>query len=88
MSQFMMPVDNFFRSAARWPDRVAVEILDETGHCQISYHDLAVQVNALAAALQAIDPAPQSRVGICAYNNVQHLLGWLATYAAGKTWVP
>ena len=88
MSQFMMPVDNFFRSAARWPDRVAVEILDEAGHCQISYHDLAVQVNALAAALQAIDPAPQSRVGICAYNNVQHLLGWLATYAAGKTWVP
>ena len=47
-----------------------------------------MQVNALAVALQAIDPAPQSRVGICAYNNVQHLLGWLATYAAGKTWVP
>ena len=57
-------------------------------HSHISYQDLAVQVNALAVALQAIDPTPQSRVGICAYNNVQHLLGWLATYAAGKTWVP
>ena len=88
MSQVMMPVDNFFRSAARWPDRIAVEILDDAGHRQISYRQLADQVNALAAALQAIDPAPQSRVGICAYNSFEHLLGWLAAYAAGKVWVP
>lgn len=84
----MMPVDNFFRSADRWPDRIAVEILDGDSIQKITYAALAASVNALATALQAIDPAPQSRVGICAYNNYQHLLGWLATYAAGKVWVP
>jgi fatty-acyl-CoA synthase len=88
VSQVMMPIDNFFRSAARWPDRVAVEILDDNGLKRISYDVLAASVNALAAALQQIDPAPQSRVGICAYNSFEHLLGWLATYAAGKVWVP
>ena len=81
----MMPVDNFFRSAARWPGRVAVEILDETSHFQISYQELAVLVNALAVALQAIDPTPQAGSVFAPTIMFQHLLGWLATYAAGKT---
>ena len=88
MSRIMMPVDNFFRSARRWPKRIAVEILKNDRVQTISYGDLAQTVNALAAALQAIDPEPQSRVGICAYNNYEHLVAWLATYAAGKVWVP
>jgi len=46
------------------------------------------RVEALAAALQQLDPAPGSRVGICARNTVEHLLAMLATYAAGKVWVP
>jgi acyl-CoA synthetase (AMP-forming)/AMP-acid ligase II len=45
-------------------------------------------VEALAAALQALDTTPGSRVGICARNTVEHLLAMLATYAAGKVWVP
>ena len=88
MSQFMMPIDNFFRAVARWPDRPAVEIADGVLSRVITYKDLGDQVNALATALQAVDAAPQSRVGICAYNSFEHLLGWLATYAAGKVWVP
>ncbi|MDA8536624.1 AMP-binding protein [Alphaproteobacteria bacterium] len=88
MSHVMMPIDNFFRSAARWPDRIAVEINDGADQRKITYGDLAKSVNALANALQTIDPAPQSCVGICAYNSFEHLLGWLATYAAGKIWVP
>ena len=88
MSQVMMPIDNFFRSAARWPDRIAVEINDGADQRKITYGNLAKSVNALANALQTIDPSPQSRVGICAYNSFEHLLGWLATYAAGKIWVP
>ena len=88
MSQVMMPIDNFFRSAARWPDRIAVEISNGANQRSISYAELAASVNALAAGLQTIDPAPQSRVGICAYNSFEHLLGWLAAYAAGKVWVP
>ena len=84
----MMPIDNFFRSAARWPNRIAVEINDGVDQRKITYSDLAQSVNALANALQTIDPSPQSCVGICAYNSFEHLLGWLATYAAGKIWVP
>ena len=88
MSRIMMPVDNFFRSARRWPKRIAVEILENDRVQTIAYEDLAQSVNALAAALQVIDSEPQSRVGICAYNNYEHLVAWLATYAAGKVWVP
>jgi acyl-CoA synthetase (AMP-forming)/AMP-acid ligase II len=54
----------------------------------IAYRELVAQVDALAAALQSIDERPGSRVGICARNTPEHLLALLATYAAGKTWVP
>jgi fatty-acyl-CoA synthase len=45
-------------------------------------------VEALAAAFQSIDPAPGTRVGICARNTREHFLALLATYASGKVWVP
>ncbi|MBO6519636.1 MAG: AMP-binding protein [Rhodospirillales bacterium] len=80
----MLPVDHFFRAAQRFPERIAVK----DGDMEITYADLARRTNALAAALQDIDPAPQTRVGICGYNTFEHLLAWLATFAAGKTWVP
>ncbi|MDA0996664.1 MAG: AMP-binding protein [Proteobacteria bacterium] len=80
----MFPVDHFFRAARRWPDRIAVQ----DGAREITYGELAAKANALAAAFQSIDAEPQSRVGICAYNTVEHLEAWLATFAAGKTWVP
>jgi len=79
----MFPVDNFFRRAQRNPDSTAV--ID--GARTIAYTDLAGRVNALAAAYQAIDPKPQSRVAVFAYNTVSHLIAWLATMASGKTWV-
>lgn len=37
--------------------------------------------------LRRADP-PGRRSGVCAYNTVEHLLAWLATFAAGKTWIP
>lgn len=80
----MFPVDHFFRAAIKFPDRIAVK----DGETEITYRDLASRVNALAAAIQSIDPLPQTRVGICGYNTVEHLLAWLATFASGKTWVP
>ncbi len=80
----MLPYEHFLRAAVRFPDRVAVR----DGATEITYAELARRVNALAAALQEIDPAPQSRVGICAYNTPEHLFAWLATFAAGKTWIP
>jgi len=54
----------------------------------MTYSELAAAVEALAVAFQTIDPVPGSRVGICARNTREHLIALLATYAAGKVWVP
>lgn len=80
----MFPIDLFYRQAARTPDLVAVEFGGE----RCTYADLLARASALAAGLQAIDPRPGSRVGICCFNHVEHLASWLATLAAGKVWVP
>ncbi len=80
----MLPVDHFLRIAALHPNSVA--LVD--GPLSMSYGELAARANALGAALQAIDANPQSRVGICAYNTLQHLIALLATYVAGKIWIP
>lgn len=54
----------------------------------ISYVELRARVEALAVALQVLDPTPGSRVGICARNSAPHLTALLAIYASGKVWVP
>lgn len=79
-----LPIDHFLRAAAAAPERIAIK----DGDLTLSHGELAARVNAVAAALQDIDPTPQSRVGICAYNTVEHLSAFLGTLAAGKTWVP
>ncbi len=80
----MYPIDLFYRQAARAPDRIAVEF----GAERCTYGQLLARTSALAAGLQALDPAPGSRVGICCFNHVEHLVAWLAVIAAGKVWVP
>jgi fatty-acyl-CoA synthase len=56
----MLPIDLFHRSAARNPERVAIEAEDGC----LSYAELAHKVDALAAAIQATDPTPGGRVAI------------------------
>ena len=80
----MHPIDFFWRAAARWSERVAIDTLQGP----VRYDTLAAQVAALAAALVALDPAPQSRVGICAANSAEHITALLAVLACGKVWVP
>ncbi|MCA1775726.1 MAG: AMP-binding protein, partial [Loktanella sp.] len=80
----MYPIHFFDRAARLWPDHIAVE----HGHNRLSYRDLHVRVQALAVGLQQLDPEFGSRVGICCYNSIDHLTGWLAVLAAGKVWVP
>ena len=80
----MTPIEMFIRAAAIWPEAIAVE----AGGATLSYARLLARVRAAASALQQIDPTPGSRVGICAYNDLEHLIAFLATFAAGKTWVP
>lgn len=78
------PIDLFYRQAARTPDHPAVEF----GADRRTYAELLARASALAAGLQALDPTPGSRVGICCFNHVEHIVAWLAVLAAGKVWVP
>ena len=80
----MFPIDFFWRAAERWPDRIAIDAPEGA----IRYDALAERVAALAAGLTALDPAPQSRVGICAGNSADHIAALLAVLACGKVWVP
>lgn len=80
----MFPIDFFWRAAARWPERTAIDAPEGL----TSYATLAGEVAALAAGLRALDPAAGSRVGILARNSREHLVALLATLAAGKVWVP
>lgn len=80
----MYPIDFFWRAAARWPQRIAIDAPEGV----ICYADLAERVAALAAALVEIDPTPQSRVGICASSSADHIAALLAVLACGKVWVP
>ena len=80
----MYPIHFFDRAARLWPEATAVECGTET----LSYAALHARVQALASGLQALDPAFGSRVGVCCYNSIEHLVSWLAVLAAGKVWVP
>lgn len=80
----MQPIDWLYRSACICPDALAVE----APGVALGYAELVARVDALAAALQRIDPAAQSRIGVCGYNTLEHLLSILAIMAAGKVWVP
>jgi len=80
----MFPIDFFWRAAERWPERIAIDAPEGSTR----YDTLARLVSALAAGLMAIDPTPQSRVGICALNSAEHIVALLAVLACGKVWVP
>ncbi len=80
----MYPIDFFFRAAKLYPERIALQSSQRT----LNYRSLASKINAIAAALQALDPQPQTRVAICAANTVDHATAILAVLAAGKIWVP
>ena len=80
----MLPIDLVYASRDRAPDAIAVDAPEG----EIGYATLCARVDALAAGLQALEARPGSRVGVCGYNTVEHLLAILAVMAAGKVWVP
>lgn len=80
----MYPIDFFFRAAQQYPERIALDGPEGA----VTYARLAADTRALAAALQALDPEPQTRVAICAGNSARHILALLAVLASGKVWVP
>jgi acyl-CoA synthetase (AMP-forming)/AMP-acid ligase II len=80
----MRPIEHLYHRAEQSPNAIATAGPGEP----FTYRRLLTAVHALAAALQSLDAEPASRVGICARNTVEHLIALLATYAAGKVWVP
>lgn len=80
----MLPIEFFWRAVARYPERIAVR----SGGWAMRFAELGAAVATLAARMQSIDPALQSRVGIGAANSPEHLVALLATLATGKVWVP
>jgi acyl-CoA synthetase (AMP-forming)/AMP-acid ligase II len=83
-SKSLRPIEYLYRGAARDGDAVAIA----GPGAPSSYRALVSDVHALASAMQSLDARSGSRVGICARNTREHLVALLATYAAGKVWVP
>ena len=85
----LQPIDRLYSSVARNPHATAIAGIAAGDVTRgVTYAELGRAVAALAAAFQDLDGAPGSRVGICLPNTLEHLLALLATYAAGKVWVP
>ena len=80
----MRPIEHLYRGLARASDAIAIAGPGEP----LTYRELVTAVEGLASAFQELEPNAGSRVGICARNTVEHLIALLATYAAGKVWVP
>lgn len=79
----MYPIDFLRRGARSNPDGIAVE----DGARSLSYAALSERVAAIAAGLQARLPVPGARIGVCAYNTIEHMTAILAVFAAGHVWV-
>jgi acyl-CoA synthetase (AMP-forming)/AMP-acid ligase II len=78
------PIDFFWRSVARFPDRPAIA----SPEGELSYAALGASVARRARGLLAHDPRPGTFVGVGGANSPDHLVTLLAVLAAGKIWVP
>ena len=74
------------RAASRWPDRPAL-LFDETGE-SLSFSELAVRVDRVAAALARAGIRRGDRVGIMLPNRVEWPLAWLGLARVGAVMVP
>ena len=63
---------------------VAVQSSDET----ITHAELLERVAAAAATLRQRLPGPGSRIALCAENDAEHLIAYLAILVSGFAWVP
>jgi fatty-acyl-CoA synthase len=79
----MYPIDYLYRGWQIDPSAIAVE----DGEQGLTYQALVERVEAVATGLQAAFPAPSARIGVCAYNSIDHMVAILAVYAAGHVWV-
>jgi amino acid adenylation domain-containing protein len=74
----------FLRSAARWPDAVALRV----GATDFTYEQVENTARRWAAALLIGSERPLRRVGVFAYRNEVSYVGVLACLLAGAAFVP
>lgn len=79
----MYPVDYLYRGRRIDPAAIAVE----DGSRGLTYDALVTRVDAIACGLQEMLPVPGARIGVCAYNTIEHMVAILAVFAAGHVWV-
>ncbi|WP_420102213.1 class I adenylate-forming enzyme family protein [Bosea sp. (in: a-proteobacteria)] len=82
--QAMIPIRMLHRGCLLNP--LGAAVVD--GDHSLTYVELVAQVDAFAAYLQERFASPQSRIGICAHNNWQHVVAMLGVFASGHVWVP
>lgn len=80
----MTPIDFFWRSVHRAPDRPAVFSSEGV----LSYGELASRVRRRAAGLRKLDSSPGALICVGGDNSIEHLITLLAVLAADKVWVP
>jgi len=78
----------FEEVAARQPDRLALQVKEDTGYRRLTYGEVARQVRALAAALVRAGIRPGDRVALLSENRPEWIVASLAATAAGGTSVP
>lgn len=67
-------------------NRAAIAVEDQDG--DIAFEDLIVRVESTGAALRELLPTPGCRVALCAGNNADHLVAYVAILISGFVWVP
>jgi amino acid adenylation domain-containing protein/thioester reductase-like protein len=74
----------FERQVARDPDRIAVAFEDET----LTYRELALQADRLAARLRAMGALPESIVAICIDRSLDMIVGLCGIAKSGAAFLP
>ncbi|HVV92508.1 MAG TPA: AMP-binding protein [Hyphomicrobiales bacterium] len=80
----MFPIEFFWRSVQRNPDRIAVIHPGGT----LDFRTLAARVLRCAGRLVTLDPGLGSFVLVGAGDSLDHLVTILGVLAAGKVWIP
>ncbi|MGX1101318.1 class I adenylate-forming enzyme family protein [Amorphus sp. MBR-141] len=80
----MLPIQMMYRGARLNGGGEAVI----SGAVRLTYQDLVMRVEAIAAYLQETVREPQSRIGLCGHNNWMHVATMLGVFASGHIWVP
>ena len=76
------------RRIERWARETPDAVAAEHGAASLSYRELHLRADALAARLRALGVRPDVRVGLCAESSCEMLVGLLGILRSGGAYVP